>query len=76
MKVSLTKGLDEKEAERIKLAFTNSKTIRERLIEILSDRSELDLLPSQYDSPSWPYLHADRIGYSRAIKEMIDLIKG
>lgn len=75
MKLSLTKGLGPDEKKGLENSFNNSGVFRERLKEVLLDKAELTLSLSQYDKASWPFYHADQIGYIRAIKEIISLIE-
>ena len=70
--------------------FKECKTNEEKFAvrqAVLSNRESLDRLrqvlepmlkeasPSaDYDSPSWAYKQADRIGYNRALNQVLDLI--
>jgi hypothetical protein len=45
-----------------------------RLQEILEPLLKDTLPTADYDSPSWAYKQADRIGYNRALTTVLDLI--
>lgn len=78
MKVSWTKGLDRQVQKDIEQNFKESSVMRRRLKQLLLDRIESSAkegrLKDLYESPSWPYLQADKRGYERAMQEIIDLI--
>jgi len=46
----------------------------ERLQEILEPMLKDTPPTADYDSPSWAYKQADRIGYNRALTTVLDLI--
>ena len=56
----------------------SASEVLERVIEIISVKREQALSEQEdkkgYADASWPMMQADRIGYRRAIKEVIDLI--
>jgi hypothetical protein len=70
--------------------FSKCKTPEEKFElrqKILSNRESLDRLreilepmlkdtgpEADYDSPSWAYKQADRIGYNRALTKVLDII--
>lgn len=44
------------------------------LLEKIDASAKEGRLKELYESPSWPYLQADKRGYERAMQEIIDLI--
>jgi len=78
MKVRWTHGLDEQNASDIRQFYKESGVLRRRLAKMLYDIIEEkrrgQVLESLYDSPNWAYLQADRAGYERALRDVIDLI--
>lgn len=78
MKTSLESGLDKQELEDFRGSFAASKVARKRIAEVLQKKIDSNHVyatsKDRYDSPSWPYLQADSVGYTRAIKEIISLI--
>lgn len=79
MKVSWTKGLDDQSKTDIEQSFNSATLLRKRLIDVLQDKIDsantMARSKSSYDTPNWPYLQADAVGYERALYEIIDLIK-
>ena len=78
MKLSITKGLDEKEAKEARAAFLEAVQFRKRLTVILNDevrslqasmRSE-----SSYESPNWALIQADRVAQTKALLKVVGLI--
>lgn len=78
MKVRWTHGLDPQNTEDIKQLYKESGILRRRiqkmLTDIIEEKRRGQVLESLYDSPNWAYLQADRTGYERALREVIDLI--
>lgn len=78
MKTIWVNGKNDTEKEEIEAAFKSSTTVRKRLGELLeakeASNTSARLAISDYASPSWAYLQADSVGYSRAIREIISLI--
>lgn len=78
MKTSLKAGLNEEESKRIESSYLAGKFFIERLKLVLEnkikDSYESSIKKANYESPSWPYLQADRVGYERALKEVISLL--
>ncbi len=68
---------DPEERATFLVSVKSASHVLERLAEILHDRVEADAKSSKddYDSPSWPYRQADKVGYARAMREVIDLTK-
>lgn len=79
MKTSWTRGLDAQNAKDVTQFYKESVMLRKRLSVMLQhtieDKRAGQVLESLYESPNWPYLQADRVGYERAIRDIIDLIK-
>lgn len=78
MKTSWTKGLDEQLTKDVVQNYKEAAVMRRRMAVILSKKIEESAregrLKDLYESPSWPYLQADKRGYERAMQEVIDLI--
>lgn len=81
MNTAWTKGLrkESQEYQDIKAAFVESYLLRKRLKEILSDKFDSKVKTSMsndnFDSPAWAYIQAEAIGYSKAMKEIINLLE-
>lgn len=77
MNLTLTKGLDTKDADQIRGEFISSHFLRQRMIKILREKIDTcntamrDL--SKYEQASWPLYQADRLGQIRAYEEIISL---
>lgn len=62
--------------ENFKKMVLGSKIVLDKAVQIVynkikdGERSSLQ----DYESPSWPYKQADKIGYTRALKEIIDIL--
>jgi len=68
------KAKSEEEKEAIQRDFDAALRAFERLEEILRRKIKEGSSEKDYENPSWAFLQADRIGYNRAIKEVISLI--
>lgn len=44
------------------------------LQEKLKTVEKTSVSKAEYESPSWPYLQADHVGYMRALREVIELL--
>jgi hypothetical protein len=66
------KTKDDKEQVR-KLLYSNKEGF-DRLKDILEPMLKEALPTADYDSPSWAYKQADRIGYNRALTTVLELI--
>lgn len=68
---------DPEERATFLVSVKSASHVLERLAEILHDRVEADAKSSKddYTSPSWAYRQADKVGYARAMREVIDLTK-
>jgi len=78
MKASWLNGLEKQREIDVRQNFKESLVLRRRLTEMLSDIIEsgrkTQVSKGLYDTPNWPLLQADRVGYERAIRDIIDLI--
>ena len=78
MKKSWTQGLDEQKSVEIKQDFKGCFPTRKRLSELLKVKIDAantaSLNKDNYSSPSWAMYQADKIGYERALIEVISLI--
>lgn len=78
MKTRWSMGLDEQNTKDIKQLYKEASRIRGRLnqmlVDIINEKRKGATLESLYDSPNWAYLQADRVGYERAIRDIIELI--
>lgn len=78
MKTSWTKGLDEQKVKDIRDLYKQSHIVRKRLqvilMELIEDKRKGQVLEALYDKPNWAYHQADRTGYERAIRDVIELI--
>jgi len=65
------------ERKKFKESVQNSKFVLDRLKEICYNIIEESEKTSHadYSKPSWPYYQADRLGYVRALKEIISLLQ-
>jgi hypothetical protein len=74
-----TSGLDVEAAKDVSLNFRESKVTRRRLQEIIKNKIEEARQEasskSLYESPSWAYEQADRIGYERALRDMLNYLE-
>ena len=60
--------------EKVRQAILSNRESLDRLKEILEPMLK-DTPPSaDYDSPSWAYKQADRIGFNRALNQVLDII--
>jgi len=79
MKTAWFKGITNKDQKtEVRQEYIKSLPTRIRLKELLEDKIEATRSTrrgnSTYDSPNWPLLQADSIGYERALFEVISLI--
>ena len=78
MKVSLIKGLTKDVAAEVTSSFNAGIIFRRQLTKVLNERIETSRKASikieEYASPNWGLLQADRVGYERAMRELILLI--
>lgn len=75
MKASWFKDCKTKEEkDKVRQILFSNKDGFDRLKEILEPMLKEALPTADYDSPSWAYKQADRIGYNRALTTVLDLI--
>lgn len=78
MKLSWTSGLETDAKKAMEGYFEGSPLLRERLIYIINNkirnRTKESMTLEAFDNPSWAYKQADKIGYERALLEIIELI--
>lgn len=60
--------------DRVRKIVLSNKEGLDRLKEILEPMLKDALPTADYDSPSWAYKQADRIGFNRALTSVLDLI--
>lgn len=79
MKKSLLKGVVKGKEAEVKVLFDNAYAVRnimkKRLEELISESNRTSINKKSYESPSWPYLQADSVGYERALREVISLLE-
>jgi len=75
MKSHWFKGCKTKEEkDQIKQAIMSNQESLLRLEVILESLLKDTPATADYDSPSWAYKQADRIGYNRALNQVLDII--
>lgn len=78
MKASWINGQTEEQAAIIRADFIVSLGARRRLETLIQDKVRVVNTTRRskegYNSPNWPYVQADAIGYERALCEVISLI--
>lgn len=66
------------EQERFKSSVMGSKTVLDRLQEIMNemkaDADSLEMTTKIYDIPNWDYRQADMNGYKRCLKQISKII--
>ncbi len=78
MQIDWTKNIkDPEEKATFIVSVKSASHVLERMAEILCDKLEADAksLKDDYHSPTWAYRQADKVGYARALREVIDLTK-
>jgi len=60
--------------DKVRQLILSNRESLERLKEILGPMLKDTPPTADYDSPSWAYKQADRIGYNRALNQVLDLI--
>lgn len=68
-------NLPKPEQEEFKKLVLGSRKVLDRVKEICYNTIQSGVLPSaeDYDNPSWAYKQADRNGYLRAYREILQL---
>lgn len=80
MNTAWTKGLRKgsQEEKDIRAVYADSFIIRKRLAAILDSKFDTKVKSAmsndKFDSPSWSFLQAESIGYSKALKEIISIL--
>lgn len=78
MKTTWTAGLTSEQKQEITADYKSAVSLRKRLEKLVTDKIDSahreSLKREGYNSPSWAYQQADKIGYERALKEIISLI--
>ena len=60
--------------EKVRQTILSNRQSLDRLKEILEPMLKETAPAADYDSPSWAYKQADRIGYNRALTSVLDII--
>lgn len=60
--------------EKVRQTILSNRQSLDRLKEILEPMLKETTPTADYDSPSWAYKQADRIGYNRALTSVLDII--
>lgn len=60
--------------EKVRQTILSNRQSLDRLKEILEPMLKETAPTTDYDSPSWAYKQADRIGYNRALTSVLDII--
>ncbi len=78
MKIRWKQGLEPQQQLDLESFYKDSKVIRGRLTamlrDIIEEKRAASVASATYDNPNWAYLQADRVGYERAIRDVIELI--
>lgn len=62
------------EKEAVRQSVLSNRQSLDRLKEILEPMLKETAPTADYDSPSWAYKQADRIGYNRALNQVLEII--
>lgn len=64
------------EQEEFKKSVLGSKIVLDKLHDIVYNKikSQEKSTTADYDSPSWAYRQADKVGYTRALEEIITIL--
>ncbi len=60
--------------DKVKQTILSNRESLDRLKEILEPMLKDTPPTADYDSPSWAYKQADRIGFNRALNQVLELI--
>ena len=78
MKTAITKGLTGEKRQEVEREFRASALIRERLVTLIQEKINAKrtkrVSEDEYSNPNWAYLQADKVGYERAMNEIISLL--
>jgi len=79
MKTNWLTGLDADKKKDLTAQFNASVLLRERLsklcINLTNAQRNKSLTLTNYDEPNWALKQADLIGYERAMKDIVNLLK-
>ena len=79
MKSSLSKGLTKEEASEVEQNFIQAQRFRKALIKNLEDKVEALQVgmrdEENYSLPAWSELQADKLGQTKALLNVISLLK-
>lgn len=79
MKSRWFNSLEADERNELEREFKSCVRVREKIIEILT--KDVESLQNSmgnekdYNSPSWPYIQADKLGEVKALKKLISLFE-
>lgn len=62
------------EKDKVRQTIFSNRESLDRLKEILQPMLKDTPPTADYDSPSWAYKQADRIGFNRALNQVLDII--
>ena len=70
-----TKGLSKEDKANFELLLRNSTSVSTKLVGLLEARLEESRKANKadYESPAWAYKQADRLGYERALMDIMAL---
>lgn len=75
---ALTAGMSDDDKKIFITKYSSTKDMRERIALVLLDRLEKAIKKEEkeelYDTANWQYIHADSVGYRRALREAISLL--
>lgn len=74
----LLRGIKEEDKENFKERLIHNKDLLDRIVGVLRDKAHAANKKAaaelSYESPSWAYYQADKLGYNRALGEMIAIL--
>lgn len=74
----LERGLNAEQAslvkEDLKFARKYLNVVVDRLNKMLEDKLKEDENTLDYDTPNWELRHAERLGYRRALRKVIEIL--
>ena len=70
-----TKNLTKEDKANFESLLRNSTSVSTRLVNLLKEKIDESRKTNKadYDSPAWAYKQADRLGYERALTDIIAL---
>lgn len=79
MKTAILKGLTGESRKEMEREFEASSLLRRRLAALLLEKVDTRrvkaLSEDEYSSPNWAYKQADKVGYERALHEVMSLLE-